>query len=278
MLNMMKMDFYRMLRTKAMYIVWLFMVVAVVASSVLLKDEYTDPEIQQQNYEETGTDNVNLGMNVRLPTNPHEKISLYDVAYANIQGKFFTLFVVIFAVIFATADLNSGYIKNFGGQVRKRWMLVLSKGIVLGVYTVMTMILFLMVQAASNLLFFGYIELGPARMFFTYIGIETVLHWAMAVIVMTLAILIRNNAFSMVAAICLCMNLTAVCYNALDTWFAKMGAEDFMLLNYTVTGKISLLTMDVAGAGARSALLVGGGFILGACALGCLIFQKRDIQ
>lgn len=279
MLNMIKMDIYRMLRTKAMYIVWLFMIVAIVSSSALLKEEYTDEALQQE-YEETAepSENVNLGMSVTLPTGQGARVSLYDLSFANIQGKFFALFVVIFAVIFSTSDLNSGYIKNYGGQVRHRWMLVLSKGIALAVYTALTMILFLTVQGISNLIYFGYFELGPTGAFFRYIGAELALHWALALIVMTLAILIRSNAFSMVLAICLCMNMMMICYSVLDKWIAKAGVKDFQLLNYTVTGKISMLAMDLTVANMLSALLVGAGFIVGASAIGSYIFQKRDIQ
>lgn len=47
-----------------------------------------------------------------------------DVFFSNAQGKFYALFLVIFAVMFATADIKSGYIKNIGGQVSQRGSLL----------------------------------------------------------------------------------------------------------------------------------------------------------
>lgn len=279
MLNMIKMDIYRMFKTKAMYIVWLFMVIAVVFTTSLLKQDYKDAEMQQESYEESlETQNVNVGMSVTLPTEPNTKVSLYDVAYANLQGKFVTLFIVIFAVIFATADINSGYIKNFGGQVRSRWMLILSKTAAIITYTILTLLLFLVVQGISNWVYFGYFKLGPAKQFVIYMAVQTILHCAFAVIITALAIIIHNNVFTMVLAVCMCMNMMVILYSSVDKWILAAGIKGFRMLEHTVTGKISMLAMDLTAKSAGNAIIVAAAFIIGASALGCLVFQKRDIQ
>lgn len=79
-----------------------------------------------------------MGMMVTLPTEPGEKVTVYDIFFANSQGKFYALFLVIFAVMFSTADIGSGYIKNIGGQVQKR-STDFSRSIALAVFTVLTM-------------------------------------------------------------------------------------------------------------------------------------------
>ena len=58
-------------------------------------------------------------MYVTVPTEPGQKATLYDMFYANTQGKVEAIFIVIFAVLFATADIRSGYIKNIGGTVQE---------------------------------------------------------------------------------------------------------------------------------------------------------------
>ena len=56
------------------------------------------------------------------------------------------LFLVIFTVLFSSADIGSGYIKNIGGQVRSRRNLIFSKASVLFVYTTVTMLLYFIIQ------------------------------------------------------------------------------------------------------------------------------------
>ena len=129
MLNMIKMDVYRMFRTKSMYVIWIILLASALLTSFLSKIDYdaVNKEWEQQQADDSNkeqlsqqnTDNVNIGMSVELPTEPGKKVTVMDVFFSNAQGKFYALFLVIFAVMFATADIKSGYIKNIGGQDRK---------------------------------------------------------------------------------------------------------------------------------------------------------------
>ena len=120
MLNMIKMDLYRMFRTKSMYVIWIILVSALLITTFLCKTDYDllneEDAIQQAQIAEPTTDNINVGMMVTLPTEPGEKVTVFDIFFANSQGKFYALFLVIFTVLFSTADISSGYIKNIGAS------------------------------------------------------------------------------------------------------------------------------------------------------------------
>ena len=60
-------------------------------------------------------------------------------------------------------------------------------------------------------------------------------------IVMCIALVIRNNVVSIVIGICLCMNALIIFYSFIDRMLAKVGLENFHMINYTVSGKITLL-------------------------------------
>ena len=128
MFNMIKMDLYRMFRTKSMYVVWIVLAVSVLFTTFMCKTDYDslskEDTVRQEQFAEPTAENINVGMMVTLPTEPGEKVTVYDIFFANSQGKFYVLFLVIFAVMFSTADIGSGYIKNIGGQVQKRGTLV----------------------------------------------------------------------------------------------------------------------------------------------------------
>lgn len=283
MLNMIRMELYRMFKTKSMYVIWLVLAVGILFTTGLSADEmktYTMEEKQEMYEYATGqreSETVNLGMDVTVPTKPGDTVSVFDLFYGNIKGKFLALFMVIFAVLYSTADMTSGFVKNIAGQVRDRRRLVFAKGVSLFVYTVLTMLIFTGIQTVSNALFFDEFVFGPVKEFLQYAGIQTLLHFAFLMIVMCIAIVLRNNVISMMLSVCLCMNVLVIFYSFLDNLIAKAHIKNFHVLEYTVTGNISFLETNVTAKMAVTAVAVSVGFsivMLGICSM---VFKKRDI-
>ena len=175
MLKLIKMDLYRMFHTKAFYIIWIILGAAVIFSTTMSKEDYQYMQEeaakgQLETVSEEGT--LNFGLSVSLPTKPEEKVTIFDQIFANMQSKFIALFLVIFTVLFSTADLTSGYIKNIGGQVKDRGSLILSKAIVLLLYTVLTLFLYLGIQAVCQ-----YAVFGASKRFFIIVWFYFAWQW-----------------------------------------------------------------------------------------------------
>lgn len=283
MLNMIRMELYRMFKTKSLYVIWLVLAARILFTTGLSADEmktYTMEEKQEMYEYATGqqkSDTVNLGMDVTVPTKPGDTVSVFDLFYGNIKGKFLALFMVIFAVLYSTADMTSGFIKNIAGQVRDRRRLVFAKGVSLFVYTVLTMLIFTGIQTVSNALFFDEFVFGPVKEFLQYAGIQTLLHFAFLMIVMCIAIVLRNNVISMMLSVCLCMNVLVIFYSFLDNLIAKAHIKNFHVLEYTVTGNISFLETNVTAKMAVTALAVSIAFIIVMIEVCSTVFKKRDI-
>ena len=283
MLNMIRMELYRMFKTKSMYVIWLVLAVGILFTTGLSADEmktYTMEEKQEMYEYATGqreSETVNLGMDVTVPTKPGDTVSVFDLFYGNIKGKFLALFMVIFAVLYSTADMTSGFVKNIAGQVRDRRRLVFAKGVSLFVYTVLTMLIFTGIQTVSNALFFDEFVFGPVKEFLQYAAIETLLHFAFLMIVMCIAIVLRNNVISMMLSVCLCMNVLVIFYSFLDNLIAKAHIKNFHVLEYTVTGNISFLETNVTAKMAVTALAVSIAFIIVMIEVCSTVFKKRDI-
>lgn len=283
MLNMIRMELYRMFKTKSMYVIWLVLAAGILFTTGLSADEmktYTMEEKQEMYEYATGqqkSDTVNLGMDVTVPTKPGDTVSVFDLFYGNIKGKFLALFMVIFAVLYSTADMTSGFIKNIAGQVRDRRGLVFAKGVSLFVYTVLTMLIFTGIQTISNALFFDELVFGPVKEFLQYAGIQTLLHFALLIIVMCIAIVLRNNVISMMLSVCLCMNVLVIFYSFLDNLIAKAHIKNFHVLEYTVTGNISFLETYVTAKMAVTALAVSIAFVIVMIEVCSTVFKKRDI-
>ena len=283
MLNMIRMELYRMFKTKSLYVIWLVLAAGILFTTGLSADEmktYTMEEKQEMYEYATGqqkSDTVNLGMDVTVPTKPGDTVSVFDLFYGNIKGKFLALFMVIFAVLYSTADMTSGFIKNIAGQVRDRRGLVFAKGVSLFVYTVLTMLIFTGIQTISNALFFDELVFGPVKEFLQYAGIQTLLHFALLIIVMCIAIVLRNNVISMMLSVCLCMNVLVTFYSFLDNLIAKAHIKNFHVLEYTVTGNISFLETNVTAKMAVTALAVSIAFVIVMIEVCSTVFKKRDI-
>ena len=281
MLNMIKMDLYRMFRTKSLYVIWIVLAAILLITTSLCKTDYellTEKDaMKQEQVTEPTVDNINVGMMVTLPTEPGEKVTVFDIFFANSQGKFYALFLVIFAVLFSTADISSGYIKNIGGQVGNRGSLIFSRSIALSVFTVLTMTGAFLFQAAANGIVFGELEWGNTKAILSYFVTELALHYALVLICMAIAIILKNNVISMVIAVCLSMNVMTIVYGVINSAIQKIGIQNFQIYKYTITGKLSLLPMNPSGNECLAAFGVAIVFIVMMISVSSVVFQKRDI-
>ena len=281
MLNIIKMDLYRMLKTKSMYVIWIVLAAILLITTSLCKTDYelsTEKDaMKQEQVTEPTVDNINVGMMVTLPTEPGEKVTVYDIFFANSQGKLYALLLVIFTVLFSTADISSGYIKNIGGQVGNRGSLIFSRSIALSVFTVLTMTGAFLFQAAANCIVFGELEWGNTKAILSYFVAELALHYALVLICMAIAIILKNNVISMVIAVCLTMNVMTIVYGVVNSAIQKIGIQNFQIYKYTITGKLSLLPMNPSGNECLAAFGVAIVFIVIMISVSSVVFQKRDI-
>lgn len=314
MLNMIKMDVYRMFRTKSMYVIWIILLASALLTSFLSKIDYdaankewekqqavesqadTDTDMQaadvvnaqdieqqqaadsnKEQLSQQNTDNVNLGMSVELPTEPGKKVTVMDVFFSNAQGKFYALFLVIFAVMFATADIKSGYIKNIGGQVSQRGMLIVSRAVALALFTAITFAGIFVFQAAANMLAFKCVVWGNWKEIIPYFLTELMLHYAFVLICTAIAVIIKNNVISMTLSVCLTMNIMSIVYALIDYVGNRVGLHNFNIYKYTVTGRMAMLPMNAGREDIISSMCVAATFIIIMLSLSSYIFQKRDI-
>lgn len=283
MLNMIRMELYRMFKTKSLYVIWIILTAGIIFTTYLGAEEWKDytMEEKQEQYEyATGQregDQANFGMSVTIPTKPGDDVSVFDLFYANIKGKFIALFMVIFAVLYSTADLTSGFVKNIGGQVKDRRGLILAKAVALFAYTILTIFLYIGIQTVSNGIFFEKVVFGPWKEFFAYIAVQILLHFAFVMVAMCIAIVLRNNVLSMVFAVCMCMNTLTIFYSFLDKMIAGVGVKNFHVIDYTVGGKILELAMNMSTKDMGNALFIAAAFTVVTLTICSTVFQKRDI-
>lgn len=272
MLSAVRMDFYRMRKTRSFWGALAAILIAVVLSVAATKTdtqmEATPGSAQQE---------PAVGMMLSVEDSEEDPLTIADEITAHFQSRLVCIFTGIFAVLFGTADMKSGFIKTIGGQVGKRRWLVISKGIALAAFNAAAVCLTAAAAAGATKLFFPEAKPGAGAGLFAYLGMQFLLYTAFSWIVLALSLVTRSSVISVSAAICLCMNFQLLIYNALNRAAQNMGAESFDILNYTVTGNIFYLSAEPEASELIRCALVAAGFMAASLAAGIAAVQKRDI-
>lgn len=279
MLNMVRMELFRLFRSKSFYVMWIVLIVIIAFSTYMLgyvENTYVEEE-RQEIYESSQEEPIILGIQTTYPSPPGEKVTVYDLFYSSVQGKAVAVIMAIFSVLYSISDISSGYVKNIAGQVKDRKKLVFAKAAALGVYTVCTMLFAIVIQALCNLLFLEYFVWGPAKDFLAYAGIQTLLHFALLLVVMCIAIILRSKAVSITISILLCMNTLTILYSFIDNVAQRFGIEDLRMVTYTLTGRIALLGTEITQKAAYSSIVAAVVFSAAAIGLASMVFKHRDV-
>lgn len=298
MFNAVRMDIYRLIHTKSAYVMLVIAMALAIAmsgmtalvrsmaaeSSVETTDEVTmvnesDSEIADE-YDTASVESSNgptatVGLEVDESDMSDEVPTIADMV--DIAGLDLALLLAIFTVLFSTADLNSGYIKSVGGQVKCRGVLLFSKMIALSVFTFVAMALDVIVQCIATPLFLHGAEFGDAADFFKMLGSQYVVTLLFVYFVMAMAIIIKNNVISMIIAVCMCTGIFTLIFSGINILIEKIGVKNFDINDYLIVNQISELDLSA------SAKTVGGAFAVAAVwAVVSLIavygvFKRRDI-
>ena len=296
MFNAVRMDIYRLIHTKSAYVILVIAMALAIAMSgmtalvrsmaaesiVETTDDVTmvsesDSEIADE-YDTASAESSNgptatVGLEMDESDMSDEVPTIADMVESDIAGLDLALLLAIFTVLFSTADLNSGYIKSVGGQVKCRGVLLFSKMIALSVFTFVAMALDVIVQCIATPLFLHGAEFGDAADLFKMLGSQYVVTLLFVYFVMAMAIII----ISMIIAVCMCTGIFTLIFSGINILIEKIGVKNFDINDYLIVNKISELDLSA------SVKTVGGAFAVAAVwAVVSLIavygvFKRRDI-
>ena len=185
MFNAVRMDIYRLIHTKSAYVILVIAMALAIATSgmtalvrsmaadsivetneqvnmVSESDSEITGEYDTASAEASNGPTSTVGLEVDDSDMSDEVPTIADMVESDIAGLDLALLLAIFTVLFSTADLNSGYIKSVGGQVKSRGVLLFSKMIALSVFTFVAMALDVIVQCIATPLFLHGAEFGDA--------------------------------------------------------------------------------------------------------------------
>lgn len=310
MFNTIRMDIYRLLHSKSSYIMLVLIMAFAIAStgmtalvsnmideakneaqtdiqveqvseadSELYGTEFTEEDVSEGDeiYDES---DAGLSFSVNEPDESMKEdseITVSSMIVSDFSGLDAAFFLVIFAVLFATADINSGYIKSVGGQVKSRGMLIMSKIATLAIFTAVAFILDILTQCVVVPLFMHGAKFGDGVEMLKIAGIQYILNLAIVLFVMSVAIIIKNNVISMIIAVGLSTGMFAILFSGINMLINKMGIENFDITKYVIVNKITDIGLGASGKDIAGAIVVAVVWAGVALVAAYNVFKRRDI-
>lgn len=296
MFNAIRMDVYRLFKTKSTYIILVIMLAMSVMGTGLMSvmTEMTGAERQQvqteqmsdnadyageddQFNEDTEGAQSQLSVSVSEIDPDENDNSVLSFAMSDISGLQAGLFIIIFTVLFSMADINSGFIKSIGGQVKGRGVLIVSKMAAIAIFTAIVIIADFLTELIAVNIFFDDAVVGSASEIVRLLSSQFVLNFALAILMMAIAIIIKNNVVSMIIGVCMCSGIFELIFMGINYLMDKIGFSDFDINNILITGKIQNVTIGADAADIGYALLTAAIYIAVSVLAVYSVFKHRDI-
>ena len=296
MFNAIRMDVYRLFKTKSTYIILVIMLALSVMGTGLMSvmTEMTGAKRQQvqteqmsdkadyaveddQFNEDTEGAQSQLSVSVYEIDPDENDNSVLSFAMSDISGLQAGLFIIIFTVLFSMADINSEFIKSIGGQVKSRGVLIVSKMAAIAIFTAIVIIADFLTELIAVNIFFDDAVVGSASEIVRLLSSQFVLNFALAVLMMAIAIIIKNNVVSMIIGVCMCTGIFELIFMGINYLMDKIGFSDFDINNILITGKIQNVTIGADAADIGYALLTAAIYIAVSVLAVYNVFKHRDI-
>lgn len=296
MFNAIRMDVYRLFKTKSTYIILVIMLALSVMGTGLMSvmTEMTGAKRQQvqteqmsdnadyaveddQFNEDTEGAQSQLSVSVSEIDPDENDNSVLSFAMSDISGLQAGLFIIIFTVLFSMADINSEFIKSIGGQVKSRGVLIVSKMAAIAIFTAIVIIADFLTELIAVNIFFDDAVVGSASEIVRLLSSQFVLNFALAVLMMAIAIIIKNNVVSMIIGVCMCTGIFELIFMGINYLMDKIGFSDFDINNILIIGKIQNVTIGADAADIGYALLTAAIYIAVSVLAVYNVFKHRDI-
>ena len=183
-------------------------------------------------------------------------------------GAFYVLFVSIFSAVFFSADISSGFIKNYAGSVSDRSVIITARSLLVLIQNVLTMLVLVIADFCITR------NIGDAK-FGILFGICTFLAGMGCSF---LALLVTELTRKTVPAIILTITIgSGIMCNLLGTISVLLTNGHFVASNFLVTGVLEVLSGTHSQTDAVIVILMSCVYILISFIVGIISIKKRDV-
>lgn len=283
MLNLLKMETYRLKKTRSTWTILLALILFIVFinSAIYFLSQIDETANLNQQPEQTELDNVEVEIfvdeSVDFPDDGN--ISADEYISTMLDQGALMLFVGIFVAFFITAEYKNGYIKNLASHLKSRNAYIFVKAIILSIFTLVFLVIYvLLTLGMGKILYQNTLELTFNAHFTKYLLTQLVMHFGFSMLVMLVAIQARSLSLPIIYTVIASTGFSANIYALLSSVLKKILplADSFDLGNYLVDARIIQFSLDQTDI-FNQGLIVGIIFFFVCLILSMLLFSKRDI-
>lgn len=263
MINLLKVDFYKIFRAKSFYVIGFILAALAAINSCLYAKITLDAIDNSGMFSFTG---LNMGFFISF--------------FSNLQGV--TTYISIFVVLFMCSEFSNGTIKNIATKGYHRESIYLSKFIT---------------SVVGSLVYIAFIALASYIPYFIILGnkdtnafdmpehfISCFLIFLLYVVTylsvsLLIASLIRKSGLSILGVFILSFVTSLI--SLFDLFLKNVVESDFKLYEYTLSGNISVLggslSSGIPSENFLRIILVPVSFLVVSMVIGLIFFKKRDM-
>lgn len=256
MLNIIRMDLHRFIRSKSLYII----TAACMAITAFMMYAL----------------NFSIDNAAELGITPLHSID--EFASEFFIGNFLIVFIIIFAVIFMNAEYKYGFNKNIYSLTDNKFKFVLSKIIMVTLFTVILYAASLLVVVISCWIT-GDLRFNNPKGFAALIGIGILAHVSIVSITVAIFNLARHSTVPMIIGM-LYVLMGNMLFNLINFLVGRVfHVSDFMISKYTSLGNITLHLSDVSSIATNvRCIIVAIIMLIVGMLIGTLALEKKDVK
>lgn len=269
-MNLVRMNLYRFVRTKAVYVL---LIITVLITGLIILDQKNMTEeaweAEQELLQEAGISEEDADERVGINLGSSRITSVSAMTEATVGSGMILVFTGIFASLFSNAERNGGYLKNLNSCAQNKGQIFIAKGAPVAVFALINMLIVPLTAAVLGLDVTSILS----KEFLLYIVIQWLLHSAYGIFVLTVMEVSRSLVAGMLVGIFLGMGVGVMLLGFIENVVRVNGLISSHMLVYVVRA----LMMENVMSSLLTALLTGIISFVLYWVVGTLIIKKRDM-
>lgn len=283
MINIIKMDLYRLLHSISFKVMFLAIIgLAFFATNMTKMDINMMAEQREVQGEYVDVSTPPEGIGIFVDTKPawiDGDVPLVDLSITFLASRLVLILCVIFVPLFVNAESKSGYIKNIAGQLSNKGILVISKLIVAAIQVFIILAGFVIFTWIAGVFCWkDRMVLGSLSDFGIAFFLQYLLHFSLSAVALMFTILFKNSGLSMTWGILCSAGTMSLLYGFINSLLHSLeGFDKFDVTKYMIETNISYINNAIQQDACIRMFVVGVVYVLFASVVSILVMQKRDI-
>lgn len=270
MTNLIKMDLYRLFRTKSFKIgLIISLVIAFSYVAILATISKMVPMFSAETQE---------AMTIFPFANWRNGVNLFELILSAVT----ILSLMVSAVLasnFISDEQTHGYIKNIAGQIKDKGMMNVSKFVALAVMSASVLLAYTFGAASAGFIFLkSALSYEGFYQFLAVIGTKYLIYLSVNTIILFLCALTKSKSVSIAFGVMFGTGASIIVYNLISTFIGLVFKCDVPIDSYIPDGLVFGITMGATTKTLIDAVIVGAVYIAVFMVLSMMIMRRRDTR